>query len=329
MKQRRDGPPAVVPRAPSTPRIMSSQSGIAVPQDITHAFAAALTDASTRALVLTIPSTTAYALHAVLPRGTRPHPSAPAGSAQYISDIASLLPALPSSNTCAAFLLRTDTEDEWIHISYIPDSAPIRSKMLHASSKSTLLTTLSTAHPITQTIFFTSPGDLTPTGFLAHLTSRDAPAPLTKSEEALREIKRSEQREAQERLEKMFGGTTLGPSSSAPSPSPSRKPTLPPPAVFGAPQPPRQRSMDSTTSSSASPVVTSPAGGLARGGIGAMGAILGGASGLGAGADKGSLKWGDGVEDALKTLRKGDDQGAVVVLVRSPSSLLNQNKELV
>lgn len=296
---------------------MSSQSGLAVPPEIVDAFTAALSGTTTRALALTIPDTTSYALHATVPVGTKPHPSAPKGVGQYISDIAALLPVLPSAGTCASFLYRTDaaaTDDEWILISYIPDSAPVRQKMLHASSKSTLLKQLNPHYSIKTTLFFTSPGDLTPTAFDAHLKHREAPAPMTKSEEALRDIKQEEAKEAQERLERMFGSTSIsqGPSSVPSSNAPSRQASLQPP-VFGAPQPIRQRSTDSSSSP-----ITSPTGGLARGGIGAMGAILGGASGLGAGADKGQLKWADGLADALKGLLVPDANGRVVILVRSP-----------
>lgn len=49
-----------------------------------------------------------------------------------------------------------------------------------------------------------------------------------------------------------------------------------------------------------------------------MGAILGGASGLGAGADKGQLKWADGLVDVLKGLLVPDAKGRVVILVRLP-----------
>ncbi|KAJ9104210.1 hypothetical protein QFC19_004027 [Naganishia cerealis] len=298
---------------------MSSQSGLAVPPALSAAFTTALSAPETRALVLTIPDSTAYALHATVPAGSRIHPSAPSGATQAVSDIAALLPALPSAGTCASFLYRADAE--WMLISYIPDSAPTRQKMLHASSKSTLLKQLNPIHQINTTLFFTSPGDLTPTAFDAALKSRDAPPPMTKSEEALRDIKQEEAREAQERLERMFGATTLAPPSQQAQP-PQRTGGTPSPGlkphVFGAPQPIKQRSTDSQYSA---PSPTSPIGsggaGLARGGIGAMGAILGGASGLGAGADKGSLKWAEGVEEALKALLKGDSQGYIVVLVRS------------
>lgn len=300
---------------------MSSQSGLAVPPEVVDAFTAALSNTSTRALALTIPDTTSYALHATVPVGTKPHPSAPKGVAQYISDIATLLPTLPSAGTCASFLYRTDaskSDAEWILISYIPDSAPVRQKMLHASSKSTLLKHLNSHYSINTTLFFTSPGDLTPTAFDAHLKHREAPAPMTKSEEALRDIKQEEAKEAQERMEQMFGATSISKSSSPtppPSTGPSRQASLQP-HVFGAPQPIRQRSGDSASSS---PIVTSPpSGGLARGGIGAMGAILGGASGLGAGADKGQLKWADGLVDVLKGLLVPDAKGRVVILVRLP-----------
>jgi hypothetical protein len=299
--------------------IMSSQSGLAVPPEIVDAFNAALSNTSTRALALTIPDTSSYALHATVPVGTKPHPSAPKGVAQYISDIATLLPTLPSAGTCASFLYRTDastSDAEWILISYIPDSAPVRQKMLHASSKSTLLKHLNPHYSINTTLFFTSPGDLTPTAFDAHLKHREAPAPMTKSEEALRDIKQEEAKEAQERMEQMFGATSISKSSSPTPPAstgPSRQASLQP-HVFGAPQPIRQRSGDSASSS---PIVTSPpSGGLARGGIGAMGAILGGASGLGAGADKGQLKWADGLQDVLKGLLVPDAKGRVVILVR-------------
>ncbi|KAJ9096368.1 hypothetical protein QFC21_005189 [Naganishia friedmannii] len=295
---------------------MSSQSGLSIPATITAAFTSAVSDPATRALVFLIPDSTAYALHATLPVGTKPHPTAPKGTNQAISDVAALLPALPSAGTCASFLFKADDQDGgWIHISYIPDNAPTRQKMLHASSKSTLLQTLSRIHPISTTLFFTSPGDLTPTGFWSALKSRDAPPPMTKSEEALRDIKAGEAAEAQERLERMFGAAALSPpstSSSSGGQQPgqaTRAPSLglkPQPHVFGAPQPMKQRSLDTASSSTG--------GGLARGGVGAMGAILGGASGLGAGADKGALKWGQGVEEALKGLLEGGKEGNVVVL---------------
>jgi len=263
--------------------------------------------------------------------GAKAHPTAPKESNQAISDIAALLPALPSAGTCASFLFKAEDQDGgWIHISYIPDNAPTRQKMLHASSKSTLLQTLSRIHPISTTLFFTSPGDLTPTGFWTALRSRGAPPPMTKSEEALRDIKASEATEAQERLERMFGATSLSPPSAA-SPSSSsghqqpgqatRAPSLglkPQPHVFGAPQPIKQRSLDSSAPS-----------GLARGGVGAMGAILGGASGLGAGADKGALKWGEGVEQALSSLvSTGGGEGRVVVLVGLPFSSSGQQDKV-
>ncbi|KAJ9119507.1 hypothetical protein QFC22_003215 [Naganishia vaughanmartiniae] len=301
---------------------MSSQSGLAIPATITTAFTTAVADPSTRALVFLIPDSTSYALHATLPVGTKPHPTAPKGASQAVSDVASLLPALPSAGTCASFLFKAeDADGGWIHISYIPDNAPTRQKMLHASSKSTLLKQLSSIHPIGTTLFFTSPGDLTPTGFDAALKSRDAPPPMTKSEEALRDIKAGEAAEAQERLERMFGSTSLSPPSTASSSSQqpgqaTRAPSLglkPQPHVFGAPQPIKQRSLDSSSPSSSS------GGGLARGGVGAMGAILGGASGLGAGADKGSLKWAEGVEESLKGMLEGNE-GKVVVLSIDPKS---------
>lgn len=308
---------------------MSSQSGLSIPPTITTAFSSALSDSSTRALVFLIPDSTAYALHATLPVGNKPHPTAPKGASQAVSDVASLLPALPSAGTCASFLLRGDQE-EWIHISYIPDNAPTRQKMLHASSKSTLLQTLSRIHPISTTLFFTSPGDLTPTGFHAALTSRDAPPPMTKSEEALRDIKAGEAAEAQERLERMFGQASLSPppSTSSQGQQPGQATRAPSlglkPHVFGAPQPIKQRSLDS----SAPPSSSSPSG-LARGGVGAFGAILGGASGLGAGADKGALKWGQGVEEAVNGLLQGvglkDGEGKVVVLVGFDSAALTHH----
>lgn len=114
----------------------------------------------------------------------------PKGS--FKDDISLLLPALPNEKTCASFAYRTDDRSGgpdqygWFMITFVPDEAPVsswhdaqcssagyrgadqsvcnrlssvlqvRSKMLHASSKASLLKALGESR-FKRTMFFTSP----------------------------------------------------------------------------------------------------------------------------------------------------------------------------
>lgn len=76
-------------------------------------------------------------------------------------------------------------------VTYIPDSAPVRQKMLFASTRLTLVRELGSEH-FRETIFATTPGELTAAGFEKHDAHASMEAPLTEEEESLGQVKRAE-----------------------------------------------------------------------------------------------------------------------------------------
>lgn len=75
--------------------------------------------------------------------------------------------------------------------SYVPDSAKVRSKMLYAASRSTLVKQLGDSRLATS-IFATSKADLTHAAYLSHLTHLESDAPLTARESEMAEIRAAE-----------------------------------------------------------------------------------------------------------------------------------------
>ncbi|XP_017772651.1 PREDICTED: twinfilin [Nicrophorus vespilloides] len=105
-----------------------------------------------------------------------------------------LTPVIEENNPCY-ILYRLDSKNsmghDWILISWCPDTAPIRQKMLYASTKATLKQEFGTSL-IKDEIHGTVLSDVTFNGYMKHLQTGGAPAPLTSREEELLEIKKSE-----------------------------------------------------------------------------------------------------------------------------------------
>jgi len=74
---------------------------------------------------------------------------------------------------------------------YVPDAAPVRQKMLFASTRLTLVRELGSEH-FRETIFATTPGELTASGFAKHDAHSKIDAPLTEEEQSLGEVKKAE-----------------------------------------------------------------------------------------------------------------------------------------
>lgn len=79
-------------------------------------------------------------------------------------------------------------------ITYVPDSAPVRQKMLFASTRLTLVRELGIER-FRETIFATAKEELTPQGFEKHDKHVKLEAPLTEEEQSLGEVKRKEAEE--------------------------------------------------------------------------------------------------------------------------------------
>ncbi|CAH1170374.1 unnamed protein product [Phaedon cochleariae] len=105
-----------------------------------------------------------------------------------------IAPLIEDNQPCY-LLFRLDSKNssgyEWLLISWSPDTAPIRQKMLYASTKATLKQEFGSSH-IKEEIHATISTEVTLNGYLKYKKSAAAPAPLSMREEELQEIKRTE-----------------------------------------------------------------------------------------------------------------------------------------
>ncbi|WVQ98815.1 hypothetical protein IAU59_005946 [Kwoniella sp. CBS 9459] len=167
---------------------MSAPSGIKVPPSLTSAFSTAQNGGdSVRALVFIIDGESFKHHTTIDPKGS------------YKDDISLLADTLPSPKTPASFAYRLDSKDgfkyEWMMVTFVPDDAGVRAKMLQASSRSGLLKALGAAN-FKHDWFATSINDLTPSALTAHLNHLASPPPLSASEAALAEVREAEAAEA-------------------------------------------------------------------------------------------------------------------------------------
>ena len=89
-------------------------------------------------------------------------------------------------------LRRYDDAPRFVAVTYVPDSAPVRQKMLFAATRLTFTRELGTEH-FRDTVFTTTADELTEAGFKKHDAHTKLDAPLTREEQTLGEVKRAEQ----------------------------------------------------------------------------------------------------------------------------------------
>lgn len=110
-------------------------------------------------------------------------------------DFDKYVPSLVIDEQPCYILYRFDSKNslgyEWLLLSWSPDSAPVRQKMLYASTKATLKQEFGSAH-IKDEMHATVKEEVCLNGYKAHLSGIGAPAPLTDREEALKELQESE-----------------------------------------------------------------------------------------------------------------------------------------
>lgn len=87
-----------------------------------------------------------------------------------------------------------DASDGYVAVTYVPNSAPVRQKMLFASTRLTLVRELGIER-FRETIFATEKAELTAEGFKKHDQHTKLAAPLTEEEESLGAVKRAEAEE--------------------------------------------------------------------------------------------------------------------------------------
>ncbi|KIJ22805.1 hypothetical protein M422DRAFT_786342 [Sphaerobolus stellatus SS14] len=155
---------------------MSATSGIPIHDDLKHAFATAQRDPSIRFLKLAIRDE-----HIVLDS------SVPA-QGDLSSDLAQLQDML--QDDVAAYILARldDASSQWLAISYVPDTAKVREKMLYAATRNNLTKGLGSGS-FPETLFATSKADLTSEAYAAHQRHLAAPIPLSTREKEMVEIR--------------------------------------------------------------------------------------------------------------------------------------------
>lgn len=128
-----------------------------------------------------------------MPRETIPIQS----QSSFTSDLSQLEPHL-QPNAAAYILLKThpDAADGYAAITYVPNAAPVRQKMLFASTRLTLVRELGIER-FRHTIFATEKSELTAEGWAKHEAHEKQAAPLTEEESGLQGVKEAEARESQ------------------------------------------------------------------------------------------------------------------------------------
>jgi len=113
----------------------------------------------------------------------------PSSSQDFKIDLARLTPLL-ESKTPAYILLRVDTSglDPFVAVTYVPDAAPVRQKMLFASTRLTLVRELG-SEKFRASRFVTEVSELEAKGWEAWERHEKGEGPLTREEEALKGVK--------------------------------------------------------------------------------------------------------------------------------------------
>ncbi|KAG8754384.1 Twinfilin-1 [Ceratobasidium sp. 428] len=156
---------------------MSASSGIGVSPELTKAFAEAVDSKGTRFLKVKIQNESLV-----------PDEIVPTESDELVQDLPKLQEIL-QDDVPAYVLARTD--NSWLFISYVPDNAKVRDKMLYASTRGALTKALGDQR-FKDSIFATSKSDLTPEAYEAHQRHLAAPKPLTARERELEDIRAAE-----------------------------------------------------------------------------------------------------------------------------------------
>ncbi|KAF4578506.1 actin-binding proteins ADF family protein [Pleurotus pulmonarius] len=158
---------------------MSATSGIGISQELVDEFSNAVDTKVIRFIKVSIQNESLV------------HDESIQGAGTFQDDLA-MLQNVVEDNTPAYILGRLDDPPaEWIAISYVPDSAKVRDKMLYASTRASLMKSLGSTL-FTDSLFATSKDDLTTDSYAAHRRHVNAPKPLSAREQEMEDIKAAE-----------------------------------------------------------------------------------------------------------------------------------------
>ncbi|KAK0747337.1 hypothetical protein B0T21DRAFT_405975 [Apiosordaria backusii] len=163
------------------------QSGISASQELVSQFSDFLASDSHFGLLVTISAEKLQPLQLLT--------SSPGAS--FADNVNSLLkPHIKPNEALYVILRRYPSSPALLGVTYVPDTAPVRQKMLFASTERTLVRELGTEH-FRETFFATTPEELTPAGFDKHDAHSAIEAPLTEEERSLGAVRKAEQEAGQ------------------------------------------------------------------------------------------------------------------------------------
>jgi twinfilin-like protein len=121
-----------------------------------------------------------------------PIDSIPSSSGDFFNDLPGLATRL-KDNEAAYIILRRyeNSADGYVAVTYVPDTANVRQKMLFASTRLTLVRELGTER-FRETIFVTTKQELMAAGWQSHDKHTQLKAPLTEEEKTLQQVKDAE-----------------------------------------------------------------------------------------------------------------------------------------
>ncbi|KAI6038453.1 hypothetical protein EDC04DRAFT_2570053 [Pisolithus marmoratus] len=158
---------------------MAATSGIGLSAELTQAFSTAVETKSIRFIKVIIQNESLV-----------PVASVDVGSSLE-EDLALLDSYLADNDPCYVLTRLDNPSSEWLLISYVPDSAKVRDKMLYASTRNSLAKSLGST-VFTDNLFATSKADVTPESYAAHKRYQAAPQPLSTREQEMADIKAAE-----------------------------------------------------------------------------------------------------------------------------------------
>ncbi|KAF7723805.1 hypothetical protein EC973_001589 [Apophysomyces ossiformis] len=181
---------------------MSHQSGIQVSKELAETFANAVSSGTTRILRVSIVNGEVVTkrgitfLHALQNLWCAYFEAKGQWNLNPIADYEAHVPSYLETNEPAYILVRLDSkspagEYQWLFLSYVPDHAKVRDKMIYASTRATLTKELGD-YRFLDSLYGTQASDLTYDGYKKHLAHKSADAPLTRRERELAEIKLAE-----------------------------------------------------------------------------------------------------------------------------------------
>ncbi|KAL6705184.1 Twinfilin-1 [Coniothyrium glycines] len=157
------------------------QSGISASKELQSALGQLITSTTQRGLLATIQSESIV-----------PGAAIPSSSPSFLTDLSALSSHIQPNAALYILLRRADSlqspDKSLVAVTYVPNAAPVRQKMLFASTRLTLVRELGGEH-FPESVFTTDAAELTAAGWEKHVAHEAQASPLTAEEQSLQDIK--------------------------------------------------------------------------------------------------------------------------------------------